>query len=183
MIQLIIDQKIVDQQLMEGKKIEIIFSTLFNATDVIKKFPDDFTPEQQTLMKQIYDLAVYGSEVGNRVYKCSNEGAVIAITGYTRIEPTVDGIMNFPVDDKITLEFSRHGLDVKAALLEIELNESFNEAHSALLETIGIKVNGTGGNFEIIEFTGDISIGVIKNPTDSFINMGDFKNGKLIIQK
>lgn len=183
MIQLIIDEKIVDEQLMTGKTIPVRFITMFNGKKIVKTFPNDFTPEQQMLMKQIYDLAVYGSEVGQKVIRCSNDGMAITVNGYERTEPHVDGIVDFPADEQITLEFTRHGIETNSVQLAVALDEPFDETHAEMLESTGIEVTGTGGNFGIVGFTGDISIQVIKQSTDSFIDLGDFENGRITFKK
>lgn len=182
-IQLIIPNKIVDEQLLLGQKIEFEYITLFNNTVRLKIFPDDFSLEEQGLFKKVYEEAVYGSEVGNKIYKCSNQANTITINGYKRIEPTELGAQDFDITEVIKLKFTRFGIKNTFREIEYNFSESVSQSEIEKLLEIGILLSSTNDNLTIDSYNGDISIEIIKEDSDSFIDLGDFKNGTLILSK
>ena len=182
-IKLTISEKITDEQLLAGKKINIEFETLFNGKREIKVFPDDFTVEQQETFKQVYEQAVYGSEVGEKIFRCENTGSQISISGYTRTEPTETGIEDFDETTPLQILFTRHGIKDLSEKITTNFFSSFKEDEISRLRNLGIAVSGTTSDFQITNYDGDVTVQVLKNEVDSYINIGDFVEGKVTYSK
>ena len=183
MIQIIIDEKIHNEQLAKGKKIDVKYITTFNQKKVSKVFPDDFTEQEMVIMKQFYDKVVYENEVGNNVYRCNNDGNAITLSAYKRIAPTETGIEHFTDDKQITWKFTRHGLRDEIVNVSLGYNEDFTQENLDDLVEIGIEVSGKANNFGLIGYNSDISIQLVTGKDNSVISLGDFENGVLIFKK
>ena len=183
MIQIIIDEKIHNEQLAKGKKINVKYITTFNKKKVSKVFPDDFTEQEMAIMKQLYDKVVYENEVGNDVYRCNNDGNAIYLSGYKRISPTETGIEHFTNDKVITWKFIRHGLQDEIVNVSLGYNKTFSQEHKDQLAEIGVDVSGKGNEFGLVGYNSDVSIKIIGSKEDSIINLGDFVKGKIDFKK
>ena len=183
MIQIIIDEKIHNEQLAKGKKIEVKYITTFNQKKVSKVFPDDFTEQEMAVMKQLYDKVVYENEVGNNVYRCNNDGNTIYLSAYKRIKPTETGIKHFTDDKIITWKFTRHGLQDEIVNISLGYNETFSQEHQDQLAEIGVDVSGKANDFGLIGYNSDVSIQIIQGKEDSVISLGDFVDGFVTFKK
>ncbi len=183
MVKIEIPNKIVDEQLLNGEKITIQFFTTFNQTFIEKIFPDDFTPEEQQVFKNVYELAVYGSEVGKNIFRCFNSGKNINISGYKRTEPNETSVVDFAPEKLIKLQFTRHGIGNKSVEIKNNLGSTFTQQQLDELIQIGITIQGTTGQFDVIDYDGDIAIEIIKDAEDSFIDLGGFQNGRIVFIK
>ena len=183
MIQIIIDEKIHNEQLAKGKKIGVKYITSFNQKKVSKVFPDDFTEQEMAIMKQLYDKVVYENEVGNDVYRCNNDGNAIYLSAYKRIEPTETGIEHFTNDKLITWKFTRHGLQDETINVSLGYNEDFTQEHKEQLAEIGVEVSGKANDFGLIGYNSDVSIQVVTGKDNPVISLGDFENGVLKFKK
>ena len=182
MIQIIIDEKIHNEQLAKGKKIDVKYITTFNQKKVSKVFPDDFTEQEMAIMKQLYDKVVYENEVGNNVYRCNNDGNAIYLSAYKRIAPTETGIEHF-TDELITWKFIRHGLQEETVNVTLNYNEHFTQEHLEQIAEIGVEVSGKANNFGLTDYNSDISIKVVPGKEDSVISLGDFVDGVVTFKK
>lgn len=183
MVRIQIEEKIVDEQLLSGKTIEIEYTTAFNQKVITKTFPNDFNSEEQQLFKNIYEKVVYESEIGCNIFRCENTNRVITISGYTRIGNTVDDVENFTNSKVIKLVFTRYGLSQKRVEVELQYGDNFTQQQIDELLAIGIQITGNSNVFEIVNFDSDISVEIVKEYEDSYIDLGGFDEGKIIFKK
>lgn len=180
-IVLIIDEKITLEQLMQGKKVEVIYETSFNNKTQIKIFPDDYIPEEQYIFKKVYDDAVYGSEVGSKIHKLVSIGNNIQITVKTRLGTLENDLALVDTSHMINMKFTRHGFTKEDVTISVPYGDNFSQSDIDLLSTLGIIVEGVSNNFNVLQQRGDLTIEVIKEPNDSFISLPDFDNGKILL--
>jgi hypothetical protein len=181
MIVLIIPEKITEEQLFNGKTIEIVYETQFNNKRQIKTFPNDFTQEEQFFFKKVYDDAVYGSELNTHIYKCKRINNNIIIETRERFGVFEDNLQI--VDNTHILKFvvTKYGFQKTSVNFELLYGENFTQEAIDLLLTIGITVSGISNNFEVLTQSCDVCFEILKESTDSYINLDNFENGKTII--
>lgn len=63
---------------------------------------------------------------------------------------------------------------------ELLYGENFTQEVIDLLLTIGITVSGISNNFEVLTQSCDVCFEILKESTDSYINLDNFENGKTI---
>jgi hypothetical protein len=183
MIRIIIDDKI-DQKLIDaGEQVQIEYRTDFNETITIKNYPEDYTDVEKILIRDIYNHTICNNEIGNKVYEPTNNGKVIKINGYTRIAADGEPQSPFGNEDTITLEFMSHGIECKCAKISGNYNQPFTLEDTLAVQEIGIIISGTFADFNIDDHNNDMSLDVLKGRKDSYIDSGDFKDGKIIFRK
>lgn len=183
MVTINIEKKILDEQLALGKKVSIVCYTEFNGANIEKIFPDDFTPEQQLMFKDMYDLLAYEGEVSRKIFKCKNEGNVITISGYARTGVGVDDVEDFVQGEPFELSFTRFGITKKSVTIYTNYGTPLTQVQLDSLKEIGIEVTGFGDEFEIMDFDSDISIQLVTEYGDSYVDFGDFTRGQIIFKK